>query len=49
MRKFLWNLVKCFNYAIDVFIIYILLFGHMSGTIFGKSFETDGFFVWLFK
>lgn len=52
MRKtweFSFSVLKLFNYAIDVFILYILLFGHMSGSIFGKAFEMDGLFVGLLK
>lgn len=45
MGKFLMGVLRVFNYAIDVFVLYVLLFGHMSATIGGKLYEFNGLFL----
>lgn len=45
MGKFLMKVVKAFNLVIDAFVIYVMLFGHMSASMFGKTIEFTGIFA----
>ncbi|WWV91953.1 hypothetical protein [Escherichia phage PJNS034] len=45
MGKFFLKLVKIFNMMVDIFVLYVLLFGHMSANIGGKLYEFNGLFL----